>query len=136
MKRLPDWRSRLFAYIDDARARPFAWGRHDCAFFAAGAVEAMTGEDFAAGFRGRYTTPRGALIVLRRAGFVDLASLAGSRLPEIHPSQARAGDVVAFPTHDALGLALGVAIGERSFVLRPDGMGTLLTLDAVGAFRT
>jgi Domain of unknown function (DUF6950) len=37
--RLPDWRSRLAAHIADARARSFAYGRHDCATAAAVALE-------------------------------------------------------------------------------------------------
>ena len=40
MTRLPDWRGRLGAHLAAARARPFCYGTHDCATFAAGAVEA------------------------------------------------------------------------------------------------
>ena len=43
LRRLPDWPSRLAAYLEQWRARPFAWGGADCAVFAEGAVYALTG---------------------------------------------------------------------------------------------
>ena len=48
--RTPYWRSALAAYIAETMRKPFAWGLHDCALFAAGAVEAMTGNDPAADY--------------------------------------------------------------------------------------
>ncbi|MBB4620123.1 DUF6950 family protein, partial [Sphingomonas abaci] len=68
MHRYPDWEARLAAYLEPLRARPFAWGRHDCSTFAAGAVEAMTGVDPMPEFRGRYSTARGSVRALRRFG--------------------------------------------------------------------
>lgn len=44
MQRLPDWPERLAAYVEARRHRPFAWGSNDCVLFAAGALDAMTGE--------------------------------------------------------------------------------------------
>lgn len=41
--RHPAWPERLAAHIEEARLRPFEWGRHDCVRFAAGAVEAVLG---------------------------------------------------------------------------------------------
>ena len=49
MTRLRDWRTRLAAYLAAGRAKPFAYGEHDCARFAAGAVEAVTGDNPGAG---------------------------------------------------------------------------------------
>lgn len=60
MTRCEDWHARLAAYVFDAGRTPFAYGSHDCALFAAGAVEAMTGTDLAAGWRGIYRTLAGA----------------------------------------------------------------------------
>jgi hypothetical protein len=53
MKRYEDWPQRLVAAIEAARGRPFSWGAMDCCLFAADVVLAMTGVDYAAGFRGR-----------------------------------------------------------------------------------
>ena len=77
----------------------------------------------------------GALGVLRNDGFADLGDLVASVLPEIHISRGRIGDVAAIPADDGFGFTLGVVNGERIFVLRPDGFGTVDLLAAGRAFR-
>ncbi|MEO9612641.1 MAG: hypothetical protein ABJG86_09690 [Nitratireductor sp.] len=134
MKRLPDWRARLSAYLDRVKHRPFDEVAFNCGLFPAGAVAAMTGIDFAADYRG-YKTMAGQLRRLRREGFADHAALAGTVFETIHPSRARLGDLAAFAVDDPLGVALGIVNGERSFVLRPDGLGTIATLTAQRAFK-
>lgn len=129
MERRPDWQARLTAYLAEVRARPFADDWH-CALFAAGGVEAMTGMDLAAPYRGRWTTPRGGLRVLRRSGFADHLALAGVHLPEILPSEAWPGDVAAVDEG-----ALGIVQGRLVYVLGPSGVG-LLPAEAIRrAFR-
>lgn len=46
--RHPDWLPRLHAYLDGARAWQFDQVRANCAIFAMGAIEAVTGEGQAA----------------------------------------------------------------------------------------
>jgi hypothetical protein len=126
MKRLPDWRSRLLAYIETHRRQPFQYGVADCATFAAGAVEAMTGVDPAAGFRG-YTTFEGGIKRLRQAGINDHIAMA-AKLFRIAPHpQARMGDLAVLETDD--GPALGVVGGSFAMFLRPDGLGTVDLMD-------
>lgn len=133
MKRIPGWRGRLDKALTDAR-KPFAWGSHDCCLGLVGpAVEAVTGEDIGAPFRGQYSTAIGAIKALKAAGYDDLISLVAAHCPEAHPSQARIGDVAAFKSGDT-GWALGVVIGARVAVLRPDGFGTLGLLEADKVF--
>ncbi len=50
-QKLPGWQKRLTDFLRANHARPFQPGRWDCAIWAAGAVEAMTGEDHLRGFR-------------------------------------------------------------------------------------
>lgn len=133
MKRRSGWRGHLTAYLVAAVATPFRPGRHDCALFAAGAVAAMTGSDPAAPWRGRYTTLRGGLRVLRRAGYRDHLALVTATLAPCPPSFARAGDLAAVPGE--AGLALGVVQGERIYVLRETGLATVDLLQAVAAWR-
>lgn len=54
LERLPDWETRLSAYLADARPRVQAREQNLCALFAAGAVEAVTGTDPAKPFRRKY----------------------------------------------------------------------------------
>jgi hypothetical protein len=131
--RLPDWKQRLIAYLEDCVRRPFQFGRHDCALFAAGAVQAMTGTDPAADWRGRYRTLKGGLKAVRRAGYADHIALAAAVLPEVHPAFAAPGDLAVIGTPD--GPALGVVQGEGVYVLGPDRIGLVSMGDAVRAFK-
>lgn len=108
MKRFDDWPSRLDAAVEEARKRPFAWGVHDCALFAADMVLAVTGRDLASSWRGGYGSARQALRALRGHG--GLAGVATKALGDpVSPAQAMRGDVVMTRTHQwpALGICLG-----------------------------
>ncbi len=132
MPRLPDWQPRLVRWLELSARRPFEPGRHDCALFLAGAVEAMTGVDPAAPFRGRYTTLRGGLRILRKAGFADHIALAAHHLREIAPRAARPGDGLVVTTPG--GLALGLCQGEAVYVLGPERLALMPAGHALRAF--
>ena len=131
--RLPDWKPRLIAYLDANVRRPFAPGRHDCALFVAGAVEAMTGNDPATLFRGRYRTLRGGQRILRSAGYGNHIDLAAALFGEMHPSQAAPGDLAVVPTEE--GEALGLVQGEVVYVLTPTNVGLIPIATASRVFR-
>ncbi|KEP68418.1 hypothetical protein DL1_11985 [Thioclava dalianensis] len=135
MKRVDGWREALDQAVFEMRRKPFVWGENDCALGLAGNVtRALLGTDLSAPWRGRYSSRIGALRVLRNDGFEDLADLVATVLPEIHPAQARIGDLAAVEA-DAMGHALGVFNGERVFVLREDGWGTVDRAQARRAFK-
>lgn len=120
MQRLKGWQGRFTAWLAGVSREPFSYGRHDCALFAAGAVEAMTGEDFARDWRGRYSTMRGGLRVLRKAGHADHIALARALFPStVTP---KAGDLAVISTPE--GPALGVVQGQ--FVYAPAAIGWAL----------
>jgi hypothetical protein len=55
LTRKPNWDTDAFDKFLISRAlAPFTWGSNDCALFAADAIEAITGIDVAADFRGLY----------------------------------------------------------------------------------
>jgi hypothetical protein len=137
MKRVKDWRSRFDEELEKIRLQPFDWEtQHDCVFgLVARLVEAMIDEPQAREFAGKYDTAEGALRVMKKAGYDSLADAVAARFPEIHPSQARIGDVIAYKTDTPFKYALGVVNGERAFVLREDGVGTMDILEADRAFR-
>lgn len=89
--RLPDWAARFQALLQSTRATPFAWGVRDCCLWAADAVQALTGHDPAAPWRGTYGDAAGARLVLRKLG--GLAGVASLGAQPIQPGFATAGDV-------------------------------------------
>lgn len=90
LHRLADWPERLADYLAAMRPRRFAWGTHDCARFAAGAVHAVTGQQITAL---QWSSPADAARLLRRLG--TLATAVGQVLPELPaPALAQRGDVV------------------------------------------
>lgn len=131
--RLSDWRSRLHAVVAARMRRPFAWG-DDCASFAGESVEAVTGIDFYAPFRGKYDDAIGAMRVIAGAGFNDLAELVAELFPEIAPANAEIGDLAIID--EAGRPALGVFVGERIGCVTPDrGYGTVERERAVRALK-
>ena len=127
--RLADWRPRLVAYLEEVRARPFGYGSHDCALFAAGAVMAMTGTDLASDYRGRYGSLKEGL---KLAGTSHLRILR-QHFEEVPTAFAGVGDLamigeIGFP-------ALGIFEGEHILVLREDGLGLMPRAAATQAWR-
>lgn len=114
MYRKPDWEARLTAYLEPLRTREFAWGRHDCCTFTAGAVEAMTGVDPMPEFRGQYRSVAGSSRALRQIGGGDLPRTLDTKFRQVPASLAQRGDIVM---HDGLlGICLGpviVAVGRE-----------------------
>ena len=133
MRRLPDWQVRLVRHLCGAASAPFVPGRNDCALFAAAGVQAMTGCDLAAGWRGRYRTIRGGLRMLRRAGYADHLALVAAHFAQVAPAYAAPGDLAAVPGPD--GMSLGIVQGAGIYVLTPGGLATVSRLTAIAAWQ-
>lgn len=119
LTRLSDWQTRLHRYLCSTRGRAMQPGQHDCCLFGAGAIEAVTGVDLAADWRGRYTTLAGGQRALKKAGYADHIALIAAHLPEAHPSEALAGDIAIVSTE--AGPAVGVVQGAVVYVLHAAG---------------
>jgi hypothetical protein len=66
LKRTTHWATReLHEYLLANAKAPFVWGQHDCCLFAANAVQAFTGFDLAADFRGKYTDKASAFAAVQ-----------------------------------------------------------------------
>jgi len=135
LTRKNDWPERLAAVVRAAAARPFEWGRQDCALFACDCIAAMTGADPAAAFRGRYRTARGAARALRRiAGVDDLGALATKVLgAPVAPAFARRGDIAEVPLLDGPGF--GVVLGREVAVVGVEGLLRVSMQTATRAWR-
>lgn len=119
--RLEGWESRLWALVEDARAKPYVLGEHDCFRFACRVIEALTGTDRWPEFAG-YRTKREALRKL--AHFGSSFESAGDWFfcsANVSPKLARRGDIACVETEDGE-KHLGVCLGRDTAVLAPDGL--------------
>jgi hypothetical protein len=91
MKRKDNALSSLIGYLDRLQNQPAVYGESDCLLFLAGGVEAMTGEDYGKDFRGKYSTLAEGLALIGMTPLKKVRSL----FKEIHPSEARDGDIAA-----------------------------------------
>ena len=117
LQRLPNWPDLLAAEIAAARDRPFAWGSHDCALFVCDCVLAITGEDIAARFRGKYKTERGAKYQLKRRGYDSFKALAIDTFGDPLDSVRLAGRGDAVFVANENGIAAGIVdLNGRDFL--------------------
>ena len=120
-QRRRDWRARLTDYLSRVARQRFRPGRHDCALFAAGAVEAMTGADPAAMWRGQYDTIEAGRAALAAEGWADHIAVAAALFPAVAPALAGVGDLAVMPA-DYGERALGIVQGPGVYCLRPSGL--------------
>lgn len=103
-----DWEQRLSDYLLSKRQEPFQYGKHDCAHFVAGAVEAITGENPMSEVTKDYKTEIGSLRVLKELGFDNVEQFTDSKFKSILIGFAQTGDIVL---HDG---SLGIAISSKA----------------------
>ena len=133
--RAQGWEQRLLEAITSARARPFAWGEHDCATWAFDLHRDRTdGPDHAALWRGRYHTPIGCGRVLRRLGWTSLEdggrALLGDPLEDVRLAQR--GDLILGGAPEAF----GIVIGAKAAFVAPEGLVRLSIATCRPAWRT
>lgn len=117
MARLPDWEGRLTAYLS-APGRVFEYGVSDCALFAAGAVEAVTGVRPFPDIAGTYHDAESAAEVLRALGGT-LFRTVDTAFPRKAVGFAQRGDLVMAQK------AIGVCMGAKGVFLQMDSFAFL-----------
>lgn len=130
--RLPDWPLRLERFIASRARAPFAWGKNDCALFAADCVQAITGQDPApAGLRGHTTAKQAYRALHRHHG---LAAIATGSLGEPVPANcATVGDVVLLQVQGRD--ALAVCNGTTALMPSPYGVASVSMATATHCWR-
>ncbi len=128
MQRVDNWDTRAYHdFLIERASTPFEWGVNDCALFAADGIQAITGVDIAADFRGKYTDEAGAWQCIKDVtGGTTVADAAAycttqhSLTEWAHPLMAQRGDLVVFENGGALVAGLVhlsgrhiVAVGEN-----------------------
>lgn len=114
--RISTWEDALSNYILTKRNEPFEYGVNDCCLFAAGAVEAITGEDPMPEFRGKYDSLKTSLQVIKDIGAGTLEATMDAKFPEVQISHAQRGDL-AF-----LDGSVGVVMGGFAYFVSDDGL--------------
>lgn len=122
MTRVDDFEVRLARVLDEAQARPFDLGAHDCITFAFRGIQTLGGPDLLAMTPGGWTA-RTAPILLHFFGGLPRAVSAyaiWSGLRSIAPRLAHRGDLVVIEAggEPAAGLLLGAEVA----VVGPDGL--------------
>ncbi len=131
--RHPNWRPALRDYVEDVARKPFRYGSHDCALFTAGAVKAMTGVDYARGWRSQYRSLAKGRKLLAEKGHKDHVALVASLYPEIPVLRAQVGDIAVLDGDG--GDALGVVQGALVWAADPNGLRSVPLIQAKRAFR-
>lgn len=110
------------ATLDRFNGRALAWGRDDCVRLAAFCARKM-GRPVSLAKAGSYSSARGALTALKRAGFDSLeAAVDAQGFVPISPAQALPGDLIGLPpVEDGPWLALTVYLGNGRIVGFRDG---------------
>lgn len=74
VKRFENWPILLSQFLRSRRDIPFQWGVNDCMLFPADCVQALTGIDFAAEYRGYETEEQANALIDRHGGPIILVS--------------------------------------------------------------
>lgn len=143
MKKLEAWPELMGAYFKGVLHREMAWGEFDCCLMAADCVLAMTGEDFAADFRGTYDDGPSAFTALMRfsgtGDIYDTMKILAERhgWEKVEPLRAQRGDIAMVPPvlcggDDRFGGALGICTGPVTLMVGQDGIKGISTIPNPG----
>ncbi len=121
LRRLPDWPERFARHLAQHRRTPFAWGRHDCALFAARGADAVCGSAVALALLTELYSAR--FLRQAAAGLAPFETLAGAwadrlGLAETPPVRANRADLALFD--GMAGPTLGLIEGARIAAPGPD----------------
>lgn len=114
--RISAWEEALSEYIATKRDETFEYGVNDCCLFAAGAVEAITGEDPMPEFRGKYDSLKTSLQVIKEIGAGTLEATMDTKFLEIEIGHAQRGDLAFFDD------SVGVVMGSFAYFVSDDGL--------------
>lgn len=133
--RYEDWVRRLQKVIEAARTKDFEWGAHDCFLLAADGCLAVCGTDPAKPWRGRYTTPAGAIrhIKKHRGGLAGGFDDCFKRLDT--PMLAQRGDAALLDYERAGINACGIVMGRNVLTTAERGITALPLERALIAWR-
>jgi hypothetical protein len=105
----------LHSFLLSRAKMPFEWGVNDCCLFPADAIQAFTGIDLAADFRGKYATEAQAFALIKSvtggATVADAAAWCATKYglqERVHPLMAQRGDLVVLEETPGAALIAGI----------------------------
>lgn len=117
------------AVLNANQTRLIDYGNWDCCIMAADVVLAVSGVDHMADFRGRYTSLREAVGLIRELGHSSLLEATAARLGDpINPLEAWRGDIVHHNSN------LGVCVGPTATFITEHGQGRVPMSDIQTVF--
>ncbi len=118
LKRSAGWELRLSQFLKDLESTPFQWGENDCALMSANGVQAVTGVDVAAEFRGQYSTKSQAAAIIAQHGDLEgLITYCMGFGPDENWRTAARGDVVVVDTQGQMAAGIVDDTGQRIAVI-------------------
>lgn len=112
MNRVEGWEDKLAKYLEKCAKKHFAWGKFDCAIFAAGAFKAVYGTNPLGLLEKQYEGKTGGLKLISKLGEGSLWSACDGVLEKCNMARANRnfcepGDIVGAYNHEELEM-LGV----------------------------
>lgn len=135
-----DWQKCLEQEILKASTYPFAWGMHDCALFVCNCILAITGDDPAAAFRGKYDSEETAQAALFDFAGGGLQETAEKICQDLHYHETPVayisrGDVVLVDLPTGITLGIVSLNGREALIAAPQGLQNIPLRLAVKAWR-
>lgn len=131
--RKENWPRLITDEIKKLQNTPFVWGKKDCCLAVGDIIEAYTGEDLAAEFRGKYTTASGSVRALKRYGQGTIRATMDAKLPSILIEEAGRGDIGLVKTE--AGESLAMIFSQQAWAMAEHGIEALPMTDLVCAWR-
>lgn len=140
LERLPDWVERLTAYLEQLRTQPFHPVSNNCALFARGAIEAITGADAITVLKLEMplTEIGAARVLLEQGGIRGLAEKFFGMPADPAILQARRGDLAIAPADVLVGEdreTIGVVESGGILTVTPSGLWHMPLMHATGFWR-
>lgn len=120
--RVEGWEKIAIDYIEKAKKSKFVWGLNDCVLFSCDLAKEMTGKDPAESIRGKYSSQKEALKLIK-ANKRKPEDVMGDYFLEVHCNFAQRGDIV-FRRNSDLSFNFGIVWDGKAFFLQ-DGEGVV-----------
>lgn len=110
--RVENWEHILNEFIDANKNNKFKYGTWDCCIFTAGAVRAITGENYLKPFK--YKSKKKAFELIEKAG--GIIKILSDRFEERQtPYLSQRGDIVYYKQ------AIGICLGAKAIFVNESG---------------